>query len=123
MQKSIYRFLNTCYTNYINQSPGGGSMNSYKKALDKFISANESDLLDTYKEAFIYEQTSHPKIDWEGLPICYDSFVEWVEEKYVSEINALEDQLKDENKSLSEQARGYANQVMADYKLAQTGKY
>lgn len=71
-------------------------MNSYASTLEKFIRTNEERLLDEYREAFIYEQTSHPKIDWEGLPTCDDSFIEWVEEKYSSEINAQEDQLRSE---------------------------
>lgn len=67
-------------------------MNSYDKTLEEFINTNEEKLLDEYKEAFICEQASHSKINWEGLPTCDDSFVEWVEEKYSNEINAQEDQ-------------------------------
>lgn len=99
-------------------------MDCHKKALSQFIDENEDELLEAYKEAFIYEETSHPKINWEGLPTCDTSFSEWVDENHAQEIEFIEEVLKQEELDEQNCAKDeYREQIKDDYKLAQTGKY
>jgi hypothetical protein len=97
----------------------------YEQVLEKFIDANLDKLSQEFFEHCYFGNNSDGPsyISRDGEILNDKVFSEWVEQEYATVITAIEDILREEEKSLAQSSREYANQVMADYKFAQTGKY